>query len=809
MRRILQSFRQCSTRVNQMTESMRTILALSLSGSVLALILFAGKPLFKNRATKSFSYYIWLLVLLRLVIPISSPFHFMDSYFNGFNGKQTLINPIMPVQTGVPGRNLMGMPQNPGGVPNAAPDPSNLKNSSAAAAQIPENSGQSFKEFDFFEFMKAQLLWLWLTGAVIRFGWFLAAYIHFSGSIRNSFTSPHSDDLEVFNSLYSGRRVKLVCSSKAATPMLIGVLRPVIVLPERAWVETGMEEELKYILLHELVHFKRKDILYKWVVILITSLHWFNPLMVMIRREISRSCELACDEMVISGLSSLERKCYGNMLLAFAAKKGPSLTLPATTLCEDKKTLEERLIGIKGYKRKSVWSLVLTFGLALLLTGCAWGLGTVSNRPDINVAAEIPVTDINVTAHIPASDMNEEIIENNGEQTPQDDKIAVKGDFDGDGLADFVSAEKSTNGVVLTVNLGNGALSTKSIDSADVSWLELDALEAGDLDGDGKDEIVFSPPVFGSNYGARSLYVFRMDGDTLAEMPLNLISNASTASIASIVTTASTAPTEFKQPESLNDEYKCIRADVINTNDGQLLRIRLLISARANSAWYMDVHWNGEGWQMERVSKGAAYGEEVVYQYNGNVFVEGKLQEYAISVKINYEKIDGSSMELAFSDSDSGQIFQHLIYNDFRDDFMPDTIQEGVRILDVNHDANDDIMLDLGVYGWARLYACFVYDSSVNAFVQVPDFEEHPFPEVLSDQGLILFRGQDGAAVYWADKYRVEGNALQKLGRLTKIFGQTGERYTEETMVNGMPVVVKENVTAADIEDLNAWHLWD
>lgn len=157
--------------------------------------------------------------------------------------------------------------------------------------------------------------------------------------------------------------------------MLIGIIRPVIILPQFAYVHNEMGNELKNILRHELTHYKRKDIFYKWVVMAITSLHWFNPLMPLIRREVGKACELSCDEAVISKMSAGKKRQYGNTLLAFSAAKRLPAGIFATTLSEGKAELKERLMSIMNYKKQSTWVIILTLMLTVLLTGCAVGLG--------------------------------------------------------------------------------------------------------------------------------------------------------------------------------------------------------------------------------------------------------------------------------------------------------------------------------------------------------------------------------------------------------------------------------------------------
>ena len=175
--------------------------------------------------------------------------------------------------------------------------------------------------------------------------------------------------------------------------MFIGVFRMVIVLPQFAYVKNGRDKELVTILRHELTHYRRKDIIYKWIVVVVTSIHWFNPLMLLIRKEISRACELSCDEAVIIGMSSDEKRFYGNTLIALSANKKLPVGVLATTLCESKKELQERLESIMKFKKKSVLGVVMTLVLALMLSVCASALGAANiasaafnNRgPDVSV----------------------------------------------------------------------------------------------------------------------------------------------------------------------------------------------------------------------------------------------------------------------------------------------------------------------------------------------------------------------------------------------------------------------------------------
>ncbi len=160
-------------------------------------------------------------------------------------------------------------------------------------------------------------------------------------------------------------------------PLLLGVLRPTVVLPE------GVEDpgRLEDILRHELTHARRHDLLYKWFAAAVTSLHWFNPLMLLVRREISRTCELACDEAVVRDLDPALRRRYGETLLSLAAEPPRGLGVLATTLCEEKEQLRERLVGIVKPCKRGPAAAILSAALVLLLGSCALVSGTETASP--------------------------------------------------------------------------------------------------------------------------------------------------------------------------------------------------------------------------------------------------------------------------------------------------------------------------------------------------------------------------------------------------------------------------------------------
>ncbi len=105
--------------------------------------------------------------------------------------------------------------------------------------------------------------------------------------------------------------MELYTNSLISSPILIGFFRPCIVLP----TADLLDADFQYTILHELTHYKRRDMFYKWLIQFTICLHWFNPLVYVMVREVGRMCELACDEAVIKTLDAKGRQDYGNTLI--------------------------------------------------------------------------------------------------------------------------------------------------------------------------------------------------------------------------------------------------------------------------------------------------------------------------------------------------------------------------------------------------------------------------------------------------------------------------------------------------------------
>ncbi|MBD5449639.1 MAG: peptidase, M56 family protein [Lachnospiraceae bacterium] len=342
-----------------MSNLMKIVISLSFSGSILAVLMFGLKFFFRNRVSKRWQYYLWLIVVLRLLLPFSPRTSFVGTMFSKIDSittQSTLTEPLQQAGTITqPAVNDDGM------VYELMHD----KDSTG---------GSGFLSSDIFKFGLENMWYVWFMIAGFMLVRKVTIYQSFVRYVKAGKTEVSDPVLlnrlaQVAENAGIKRQVELYTNNLVSSPLLIGFLHPCIVLPT-----TDMAEEaFDYTILHELTHFKHGDMFYKWLVQLTVCLHWFNPLVYFMCRDIGRLCEFACDEAVIKYLDKDGRQKYGDTLINSLGIGGTyKNSLASVTLSENGIILKERMERIMDYKRMSKKSTI-----AMILVTIFLGVGAV------------------------------------------------------------------------------------------------------------------------------------------------------------------------------------------------------------------------------------------------------------------------------------------------------------------------------------------------------------------------------------------------------------------------------------------------
>jgi bla regulator protein blaR1 len=316
------------------TVAVRTF-STSLCASALILLVLAIQWLFKKRLPIQCSYLLGLLILVRLVLPFTPSSHF--SIFN----LPRLLAPLLAAQ-----------PQ-----PPTAPALAIALSLSTVSSQAPATVASHSPAWP----MIAACVWasgtLLLLGNALRQHWKLS---HWCGRQLRLFDPRLTRALHDCGPLIKNRpALKMISTPDLKTPALFGFHKPVLLLPEGI-LDALTGRELRMVLLHELVHLKRRDVPLNWVIIFIRSLHWFNPLVWLAARRLRQDQEMMCDARVLQLLSSDDRRVYGHTLLKLIAQFTPNrLSLGLVPFFKDTKTAQRRITMIANFKPANRITIIL------------------------------------------------------------------------------------------------------------------------------------------------------------------------------------------------------------------------------------------------------------------------------------------------------------------------------------------------------------------------------------------------------------------------------------------------------------------
>ena len=377
-----------------MAQFLETLLTLSVGGAVMALLLLSLRYIFLRKMPATVYYYLWIIVLLRLMLPVPALFR-----------PQTQLVPALGMQPAA----VESRPEEAQGRAYLQPELFSFDSAQTA----PEEGIQPPPTPQPEQTQKAAglgaLPWtriifaLWLSGALLSLTCRTAAYFRFYSLIRRYAIRPELDDTRCYARIRMRRKPELIRSDYVRTPMLMGIFAPLLVLPDAEYTQT----QLNNIFLHELMHHRRRDLVYKWLCVPVMSVHWFNPLVYLMRRELDRACELSCDEQLIRRMDARQKQSYGDTLISLASAGRLPAGIVATTFNMEKRHLKERLVKIMKFRERKI-SAVMALVLSLvLLAGCGAVSGPAPAEKSLVEAKPMSLS-ATVKEEVPAADGTED-----------------------------------------------------------------------------------------------------------------------------------------------------------------------------------------------------------------------------------------------------------------------------------------------------------------------------------------------------------------------------------------------------------------
>jgi len=347
--------------------------------SVIILLYIAITPILSKRYSAKSLYYSWLIIVIGLIVP----------YWPKINVPAVNIKVKAPAEA-ILTKTFLTVPAVTADTVTQVSNYAPIKNT---------NFPSDLTNIQWWQFIAI----IWVTGVIVFL--FIHCLKHYrlvkmadrwSEDIKNEQALALMESIK--EDLGISGHISLHLCPNIGSPMIIGVFKPRILLPVAA-ISQG---ELRFILKHELIHYKRKDLWYKYLLLFVTALHWFNPVIYLMVKAVNLQCELSCDAEVVRNSNKYTRYQYCETIAGLLENQSKIKTALSTNFYGGKNSMKNRLLSIMDTRKKRVGlfiicaTLIITAGVGIV---CA-AVNSDSTRGlsnNANLDVDIKIAGHNIT----------------------------------------------------------------------------------------------------------------------------------------------------------------------------------------------------------------------------------------------------------------------------------------------------------------------------------------------------------------------------------------------------------------------------
>ena len=528
------------------------LLEASVSGGICIALFFCISQLCGEKCPAKYKKVIWLLIALRLCIPIS---------FSLMPQALTVKVPVY-VLDARENSSMAGALNDPAadGL-ETAPTSEASDDGMYTTARVDHDgsitvAGTTKRQIT----SQSILMILWGCGcAVVILYYLLGNIIFYRRMIQRSESCTNKNIIAMTIKLANELGLKKIpevrlTSDNQTGPYTVGFFRNTIVLPNKDY----HEKDLKYIIRHELVHCANRDTQLKVLFVIINAVHWFNPLVWFMKTLVDQDMELECDEKVLTSASQEERSEYSEVLMSCISTSKIGRTTLSTGYVHGVKFIKKRFHNIyNSQKRLSKAVVCIIVALLILASGL---IGFEAGR----------------TVYA-------------GRRIEIDSGIELRTDVTGDGLPDRAYVIDNNDILITNVCLQTADGGFAQFSYNDEMWAD-SYLVCGDLSGNRAADIVVMRVSFGMHLTGEPSVLYVTEGEEQESLmwqryPENFIHNPAI---------------DMDQPDKFED-ISCLGATVLEENGRHLLRLIALdmVVFDDDTVQCIDCSWQGDGWYIE------------------------------------------------------------------------------------------------------------------------------------------------------------------------------------------------------------------
>lgn len=346
------------------------LLQMSVIASIIGIATLFIKKLLHKYISPKMLYIMWLIFLISLVIPPfiqtrASVYNYIDIYKIEYFANDYDIQPQVSTQS----------------------FDEIQKNEKTIEESVP-NDMQDTKPIPN---LKDVFPVIWIAGVGVLFSIYFVSNIVFKIKIGNkkfedgrikSILQIAKDNIKI------KKNIELIDQDVIKTPAIIGVIKPKILLTYD--INSYSDSEIEYIFRHELAHYKRKDNVINCILILLRTVHWFNPIVWIMIREIRKDMEFTADERAVKGLGQEDRKEYCKLLVNITNNVHSSFMEKTIGITDNKSNLEKRIHMIKLSDKLSKHPVFAAFLVFIIIGVICVSLYTTNYyQPDLELPPKI------------------------------------------------------------------------------------------------------------------------------------------------------------------------------------------------------------------------------------------------------------------------------------------------------------------------------------------------------------------------------------------------------------------------------------
>lgn len=332
----------------------------SIMASILVGLILCIRVLFRNKLTPRWQYMLWIILIIRLVLPWSPESSYSIYSVLTYKNDDAFIssrNPVTIFLSKEHMQELKGIDDTKVPTKEDTYTSSSTQNDQANKTQTHNNEKQDDETVPFYTIC----IYIWLTGVILlSFATFimnrrLLLYIKKQSVITDE------KIVQIFEkckqSMSVQRDVPLLVSGKVSSPTVFGFIRPKLLL-STVHMKILDEQQLRYIFHHELAHIKRRDVGVNWLMHGLLILNWFNPILWYAYSCMREDQELACDALALTCINSKEQIAYGHTIISLLEHYSGYYQVPSVAnFSKNKRMLKRRILMIKKFQKKSYrWS---------------------------------------------------------------------------------------------------------------------------------------------------------------------------------------------------------------------------------------------------------------------------------------------------------------------------------------------------------------------------------------------------------------------------------------------------------------------